>query len=224
MRPVIALTCSTEAGRDAANRSYSEAVRRAGGVPVLLPLGGDEVEVRTAMAAAQGLLLTGGVDLDPGVYGAERQPECGEVDRPRDELDRLALAEALRRDLPVLGICRGAQALAAFLGGTLHQDIPRHRQTEARNVPTHDVQVEEGTRLAQIVGAGIVRVNSFHHQAVRDVPPGYRVAAQAADGTIEAVEAEDGRFRVGVQWHPEDMAAECARQHALFEAMVREAG
>jgi len=230
MRPLIAVLCGTthSAGaapqaRDFANRAYSDAVRRAGGAPVLLPLGGDEAEVRAALAPVHGLLITGGVDIDPGAYNEERRPECGEVDPRRDALDRWALAEAVGRELPVLGICRGIQAFAAFLGGSLHQHVPGHQQTAARNVTTHEVVVEEGTLLARIVGPGTPAVNSFHHQAVKAAPGGYRIAARASDGTIEGLEAEDGSFRLGVQWHPEELAAESAPHRALFEALIEAA-
>ncbi len=227
MRPLIAVLCGTTQGtgkppqpRDFVNRAYSEAVRRAGGVPVLVPLGGEESDARAAVAVTCGLLVTGGVDISPGVYGEEQRPKCGEIDPLRDDLDRWALGEAIRRRLPVLGICRGIQSLAAFQGGTLQQHIEGHRQTEARDVPTHEVGVQEDTLLARVVGAGALPVNTFHHQAVRDVPPGYCVSARATDGTIEGLEAEDGSFRLGVQWHPEEMADGCTPHRALFEALV----
>ncbi|MBM3501443.1 MAG: gamma-glutamyl-gamma-aminobutyrate hydrolase family protein, partial [Armatimonadetes bacterium] len=159
----------------------------------------------------------------PGAYGEARRPECGQVDRLRDEVDRWALETAIERTLPVLGICRGIQALAAFLGGSLHQDIPGHQRTAARNVTTHEVVVEEGTLLSRIVGGGRLAVNSFHHQALRVVPPGYRISARATDGTVEGLEAADGAFRLGVQWHPEDLAAESALHQGLFDALVEAA-
>jgi putative glutamine amidotransferase len=192
-------------------------------VPVLVPLGEDETAVRAVVSLAHGLLVTGGVDISPGVYGEATLPECGEIDPLRDLADRWALQEALSRGLPVFGICRGIQSLAAFLGGSLSQDIPGHRQTEARNVPTQDVAVEEGTLLARIVGAGAFPVNTFHHQAVRRVPSGFCVSARAADGTVEGLEAADGAFRLGVQWHPEDLAPKYAPHQALFDAFVEAA-
>jgi len=243
VRPIIAVLCSTThptgatiQTRDSAGRPYSEAICRAGGVPVLVPLGDDEVAVRTVVSLAHGLLVTGGVDIAPGAYDEATLPECGEIDPLRDLADRWALQEALSRPLPsagsagtlagmpLLGICRGIQSLAAFLGGSLYQDIPNHRQAEARNVPTQEVVVEEGTLLAGIVGAGALSVNTFHHQAVRRVPSGFRVSARAADGTIEGIEAADGAFRLGVQWHPEDLAADFAPHQALFDAFVQAAG
>jgi len=188
-----------------------------------VPLADDEAAVRSAVGHAQGLLITGGVDIAPAVYGEETLPECGEIDPLRDAADGWALREALDRNLPVLGVCRGIQSLAAFLGGSLHQDIPNHRQSAARNVATHDVVVEAGSLLARIVGAGALPANTFHHQAVKGVPPGFRVTARAGDDVIEGLEATDGSFRLGVQWHPEDLAPEVTVHQALFDALVEAA-
>jgi putative glutamine amidotransferase len=237
VKPVIALLCGTlkpsdptTQTRDAVGRAYSEAVRRAGGAPVLVPLGGDEATLKTAVSVAHGLIITGGVDIAPGAYGEERLPKCGTIDLLRDDADRWALQQAAELGLPVLGTCRGIQSLAAFLGGSLYQDLPTqapsdiaHKQDAPRNVATHDVAVMDGTLLARIVGAGPLGVNTFHHQAVKGVPPGFRVSARAADGIIEAIEATDGGFVLGVQWHPEDLAPESEPHQALFGALV-EAG
>ncbi len=236
MRPTIALTCSTQepAGsqqrRDFVNRAYSEAVRRAGGAPVLVPAADDEGPVRDALAGAAGVLVTGGKDICPAVYGEPTLPFCGPIEQARDSLDRWVIEAADELELPLLAICRGIQALAAFLGGSLYQDIERqvasaqsHRQRAPRHTPSHPVRITSGTLLANVVGDQDIRVNSFHHQAVKDVPAGFAVSARAPDSIIEGLEAADGRFVLAVQWHPEDMAAADPRHQALFDALVEAA-
>ncbi|MGQ9732008.1 MAG: gamma-glutamyl-gamma-aminobutyrate hydrolase family protein [Candidatus Zipacnadales bacterium] len=234
MRPLIAILCSSTLSssdrsqpRDFANRGYSDAIRRAGGVPLLVPLTDDGKCVRAAIAVAAGLLITGGVDIDPKVYGESRLPQCGEIDCLRDATDRWAIAEACARGLPVLGICRGIQSLAAFQGGTLYQDIPTqlkgalcHQQKAPRDQATHEVRVTPGTLVARIMGTHSLSVNSFHHQAVKDLPAGFRVSAKAPDGVIEAIEATDRAFQIGVQWHPEEMAIVDSPHLTLFRAFV----
>jgi len=212
VRPIIALTCSSDpAGtqppqvRDHANQAYSEAVRRAGGAPLLVPPAAEREPVEAVLACAHGILVTGGVDIAPSAYGEETDPQCGEVDPWRDNL-------------------------AAFRGGTLYQDISsqvwnhlEHRQAEPRSALTHTVQVASGSLLAQIVGAGELPVNSFHHQAIKGVPPGFRVVAEAPDGLTEAIELPGEAFRLGVQWHPEDLIDTDERHERLFRALVEAA-
>ena len=237
MRPVIALTATTEhptrksaQSRDFGGLPYSAAVRRAGGAPVLIPPSDEKEPVRAALSAAGGLLITGGKDICPAIYGEETLPFCGAIDPARDSLDRWVIEAASDMGLPVLAVCRGIQALAAFLGGSLYQDIEKqvpgvssHRQDAPRPAATHDVGIAPGSVLARVIGEGDLRVNSFHHQAIKGIPSGFRVSAHAPDGIIEALEAEDGRFWLGVQWHPEEMAAGDPRQQALFAALVEEA-
>lgn len=148
-----------------------------------------------------GLLLTGGGDLDPARYGAERHPLTKHVIGERDELELALLAEAERRNLPVLGICRGLQLLNLARGGTLHQHIEGHKGTD------HAVTIEGASRAAAIFGAGDYLVNSRHHQAVDRLGAGLAISARAADGTVEAVEDPTRPFVMAVQWHPEDRPA-----------------
>jgi len=192
--------------------TYAIALERAGGVPVVLPPVVDDVE--PLLDRLDGVCLSGGPDLDPDAYGArERHMELGPTEPSLDTFE-LALARgALARGLPLLGICRGAQALNVACGGTLHQHLPDHRQAEPGTVTTHDVEVLPGTRLAALIGAGTMAVNSFHHQAVDRLGSGLRIAARAADGTVEAIEGAG--FVVGVQWHAETLA-DCR----LFEALA----
>jgi putative glutamine amidotransferase len=201
--------------------TYLRAVERAGGMPVVLPPVIADVE--ELLSRLDGVCLSGGPDLDPAAYGdPERHVELGPTEPSLDAFE-LALARAAHaHGVPLLGVCRGAQALNVSRGGTLHQHVAGHRQAESGSVCTHDVEVEAGSRLARVLGAGPVEVNSFHHQAVDVLGAGLRVCARSADGTIEAIEG-DGHFVLGVQWHAETLA-EDPGQLALFEALVQAAG
>ena len=197
--------------------TYLRAVEQAGGMPVVLPPLGDAVAYLDRL---DGICLSGGPDLDPDNYGAgERHAELGPTEPGLDAFE-LALARAAdTRGLPILGICRGAQALNVARGGTLHQHLPGHRQTEPATATTHTVHVEPGSRLATVAGAGRLRVNSFHHQAVDVLGRGLRAVAYAADGIVEAIEAPGPRLVLAVQWHAEGLTA-LPRHRALFEALV----
>src|SRR3954466_6403522 len=193
--------------------TYAQAIERAGGVPVVLPPCVSDLEA--LIARLDGVCLSGGPDLDPEAYGARaRHEELGPTEPSLDAFELALAREALERGMPLLGICRGSQALNVACGGTLHQHVDGHRQSEPGCRATHDVDVLEGTRLAGLIGPGTYAVNSFHHQAVRRLGSGLTVAARAADGTVEAIERPAG-FVVGVQWPAE--ALPCLR---LFEALV----
>jgi putative glutamine amidotransferase len=197
--------------------TYLKAIEAAGGMPVVLPPLGD---AEALLERLDGVCLSGGPDLDPEAYGAlERHAELGPTEPDLDAFE-LALARAADASgVPLLGICRGAQALNVARGGSLHQHVPAHRQTEPATATTHSVHVDPGTLLAQLVGTRPLRVNSFHHQAVDVLGRGLRTVARAADGTIEAVEAPGPRFVLGVQWHAEGLVGQ-PRHRALFEALV----
>ena len=193
--------------------TYMRGIELAGGVPVVLPPLGVGA-MTTLLARLDGVCLSGGPDLDPDAYGApDRHVELGPTEPSLDVFELALGRAALERGMPLLGICRGAQALNVACGGTLHQHLPGHRQSEPGSRATHEVEVLAGTRLAALIGAGPVAVNSFHHQAVDRLGSGLRVAALAADGTVEAVEGAG--FVVGVQWHAEAMA-----DGRLFEALA----
>jgi putative glutamine amidotransferase len=232
MRPLIGVTTSelraSSAGtlrrhgdpphpEMALGMTYLRAITAAGGMPVVLPPLGD---AEALLERLDGVCLSGGPDLDPEAYGAvERHAELGPTEPDLDAFE-LALARAADASgVPLLGICRGAQALNVARGGTLHQHVGAHRQTEPATATTHSVHVDPGTRLAQLVGTRPLRVNSFHHQAVDVLGGGLRAVARAADGTIEAVEAPGPRFVLGVQWHAEGLVGQ-PRHRALFEALV----
>jgi putative glutamine amidotransferase len=198
---------------------YVRAVAAAGGAPVMIPPGSSLPET---LSVVDGLVFSGGSDLDPSLYSAEAHPETGGVIRERDDFELELMRAALERDVPVLAICRGSQVLNVALGGDLEQHVPDRVGTELhREVPgvfsEHDVTVVDGTRLASILGDRH-DVKSHHHQGFGSLGSGLREAARAPDGTLEALEAPSRRFTLGVLWHPE-----AGEDRALFEALVAEA-
>jgi putative glutamine amidotransferase len=199
---------------------YVYAVERAGGRALLVPPSSDGVE--ETLEAVDGLIFSGGSDLGPELYGQEAHPETFGVVEDRDRAELALLEAALERDMPVLAICRGSQVLNVARGGDLVQHLPdvvgdeKHKHTPGA-FADHDVTVEEGTRLAGILG-GRAPVKSHHHQGLGRLGEGLRVAAHAEDGTIEAVEDPSQRFALGVLWHPE-----AGEDLKLFEELVREA-
>ena len=198
---------------------YVRAVSSAGGAPVLVPPGSSLPET---LDLVDGLVFSGGSDLDPELYAAESQPETGGVIRERDDFELELMRVALERDVPMLAICRGSQVLNIALGGDLEQHVPDRVGTELhREVPgvfsEHDVAVVDGTKLASIIGERH-DVKSHHHQGFGSLGSGLREAARAPDGTLEALEDPSRRFTVGVLWHPE-----AGEDRALFEALVAEA-
>jgi putative glutamine amidotransferase len=198
---------------------YVRAVASAAGAPVMIPPGSSLPET---LSVVDGLVFSGGSDLDPSLYSAEAHPETGGVIRERDDFELELMRAALERDVPVLAICRGSQVLNVALGGDLEQHVPDRVGTELhREVPgvfsEHDVTVVDGTRLASILGDRH-DVKSHHHQGFGSLGSGLREAARAPDGTLEALEAPSRRFTLGVLWHPE-----AGEDRALFEALVAEA-
>jgi putative glutamine amidotransferase len=192
---------------------YLEALRRAGAEP--LELRPDRDPLPAALEACDGVLLTGGVDVDPALYGDRERHPTVEIDPARDAYELAVARLALARDLPMLAICRGAQVLNVAAGGTLIQDLPsalpssiQHSLVEPKDAPAHEVHVASGTKLAALMAreapGETVTVNSRHHQSVKDPAPGFVVSATAPDGVIEAIEKPDAAFCLAVQWHPEN--------------------
>jgi putative glutamine amidotransferase len=194
---------------------YVRKVERAGARALLVPPSLDAVE--ETLDALDGVVFTGGSDLDPELYGEEPHAETTGVVRLRDEAELALLRAALERDMPVLGICRGIQVLNVAMGGDLEQHLDGHRHDPPGQFVRHDVDIERGTRLASMLGERTT-VMSHHHQGLKTLAPGLVETAHADDGLVEAVEAPERRFTVGVLWHPE--ASEDAR---LFESLVAEA-
>lgn len=197
MKPVIGISMQyhPELPRYDMSAEYARAVAAVGGIPLLLPEL-EEEKVAQLLQLCQGVIFSGGEDVNPACYGREKEALCGRVTDHRDAAELLLFRLATERKLPVLGICRGVQLLNVALGGTLIQDIPGHRDT------THPVKVEGGSLLHSATG-DCCRVNSYHHQVIEKPGNGLRVVARNEEGYIEAVELPDYPFFLGVQWHPE---------------------
>ncbi len=228
MRAVIGVTLGDgdRKGYHSMREDYVRSVEAAGAIPLVLPTQGPEA-AEAILDRLDGLVLSGGIDVDPAAYGCAPHPKLGRVDRARDEFEIALTRLALRRDLPILAICRGQQLLNVATGGTLIQDIPSvvtgavaHEAPGRRTRRSHPVEVAPGSRLGEILGPGPLLVNSFHHQAIDRLGQGLTVTGRAPDGVIEAVEMEEHSFVVGVQWHPESFWKEPASFRPLFEAHV----
>lgn len=215
MRPLIAVTGSWDEkeGRLWLGKMYIEAVTSGGGIPLPLAYNGDEESLQGILRVISGLVLSGGPDVDPMFFGEDPIPAGGEICPERDIFEINLTKLALASNIPVLGICRGMQVLNIAAGGDIYQDLDRrpcnrqikHFQQAPRWYPTHKIVIDSKTLLASVLGSGEVRVNSYHHQAIRNVAPGFKVSARSADGVIEAVEMPASRFTLGVQCHPETM-------------------
>jgi putative glutamine amidotransferase len=232
MKPLIGIGSDLTAPRDGervsafAYRTYTESIRLAGGMPVVIAPQQENAE--EVLARLDGLLLAGGDDFDPRAYGEEPHPTVEPMHPGRQEND-LALARAARREgVPTLGICLGLQVMNVAAGGNLIQDIGSHYPTGINHVSPpsnrgrHDVTLLPGTRLAAILPPGLLEVNSSHHQAVRDLGAGLRATAEATDGIVEGLEDPSHPFYQGVQWHPEDMKGEESAER-LFGAFIEAA-
>jgi gamma-glutamyl-gamma-aminobutyrate hydrolase PuuD len=227
-RPLVGVTSYVEQARFGAwdvpaalvPWSYVQAVERAGGRALVVPPSEDGVE--ETLDALDGLVLSGGSDLDPSFYGAEPHPETKDTRPERDRSELALLRAALERDLPVLAVCRGSQVLNVARGGTILQHLPEavghesHREVRGE-FSEHDVRIEPGSRLAAVAGSAAA-AKSHHHQGYGELGQGLRPVAWAEDGTIEALEDPGRRFAVGVLWHPEE-----GEDAKLFDALVAEA-
>ncbi|MBI4722588.1 MAG: gamma-glutamyl-gamma-aminobutyrate hydrolase family protein [Candidatus Stahlbacteria bacterium] len=206
MRPIIGLTCKVSPeGDNFLHPQYIQAIESAGGVPILIPCLEVQESIEQLSQKIDGLLLSGGGDIDPARYNESPHPKTKDINPQRDSLELILTKLVLKRGIPVLAICRGMQILNIVEGGTLNQHINGHYQTESRPTPTHEIEIKTGTLLFKIIGQERIRVNSFHHQLVRDVATGYRVSAVAKDGVIEAMESETHHFILGVQFHTEHL-------------------
>jgi putative glutamine amidotransferase len=212
--------------------SYLHAVRLGGGIPVVLAPTDNPDAIAEMLERLDGVLLTGGRDVDPSHFGEATFNDTVHVEPHRDAFELPLSRQAVERDLPTLAICRGAQVLNVALGGSLWQDLPTqrpseiaHQQAAPRDALTHDVRVDRDSLLGDLLQEWArepIRTNTFHHQAAKDVPDPLQAVARAADDTIEAIEAPNRRFVLGVQWHPEELTAYPAHLR-LFEAFIRAA-
>ncbi len=232
-RPLIGITAASFVVKGKPyHRGYAPnvaAIAAAGGLPVYVPPGLDDETLRELYERLDGLLLPGGPDVRPSVYGQPQHPMTLVIDDPRDALELTLARWAAEDDLPVLGICRGHQVLNVALGGTLVQDIPSQVETTLKHdqpdgLPRanrlHTVEIAEDSHLASILSETRLSVNSLHHQSVAEVAPAVKVTATAPDGVVEALEVPGKPFMLSVQWHPEDLYAEDPAMARLFEAFV----
>lgn len=239
-RPWIGITPGFRSDKDRIqiNKGYTDAVIKAGGMPVLLPLTGEEELLSEILESCDGLLLSGGPDVDARYFGEVNYSFTGPINPYRDAQELYLAKRAVELDKPVLGICRGVQVLNIALGGTIYQDIHsqakgdfqekagaliRHSQDAPGWYPIHEVILEEGSKLQQCFGVPRLGVNSYHHQAVRDLGEGLVATSHSPDGIIESVEHKYCRFVMGVQWHPELMWRENPESLKLFEMLVKTA-
>ncbi|MFR1039352.1 MAG: gamma-glutamyl-gamma-aminobutyrate hydrolase family protein [Clostridium sp.] len=206
---------------------YMKVLEACGALPVMLPLTTDPEELNDCFSLCDGILMTGGHDVDPALYAETAKKTCGIPCSSRDKMEAYLFEKALQEDKPVFGICRGVQLMNVLLGGTLYQDLPtehpsktEHHMASPYDRPVHKVTVKEETLLADIIGAGEHGVNSYHHQAVKDLAPKAEAMAYSEDGLVEAIAVPDKTFIVGVQWHPEFAFEKDPECRAIVQAFV----
>ena len=238
-KPIIGVTPDFNAGnrKDMGGKEptyflrarYMKAIEDAGGIPVVLPLLSNKDAWRQVVAHVHGLLVTGsGSDLAPELYGERQRHKFARMSRERATMELGIAKAAYRADVPMLGICGGMQSINVALGGTLYQDIPAQLKTAIDHLPaysatkfTHAIQIAPGSLLRRIAGKARMDVNSSHHQSVKKVASNLAQTAVAPDGVIEAIEAPDRAFILGVQWHPEFLYDRDPIQRRLFQALVK---
>lgn len=231
MRPVVGVIPLYDDEKDSIWMvpGYMEGIRMAGGIPVILPLKAQEDEILQLARMCSGFLFTGGHDVDPQLYGALKSEKCGQANHDRDLLEQRIFAYALEEDKPVFGICRGIQLINVLCGGTLYQDLPsefhgtkkiEHHMQPPYDVPCHEVEIVSGTPLERLLNKLTLKVNSYHHQAIRDLADALKPMAISEDGLVEAVYMPGKRFIQAVQWHPEFIYLVDEDARRLFQAFV----
>ncbi|MFD1031246.1 gamma-glutamyl-gamma-aminobutyrate hydrolase family protein [Metaplanococcus flavidus] len=230
-KPVIGITARVEKDQTyTLDPVYGQAILKSGGLPLIVPIV-DEEDIPLLCERLDGLIVTGGGDINPVLYGEEPHPSLGAVYPGSDLYEKELILEFLKLDKPFMGMCRGMQMLNVALGGTNYQDLDaeyegklyQHLQLAMRTHRTHSIELEEDSRLYQIMGDKKFHVNSFHHQAVRDVSDKLKVSARAADGMVEALESTDYQFVLGIQWHPEEFALQGDQASInIFDRFVEE--
>lgn len=242
MVPMIGITCNYDS-KDTVGQSscmgiagqdwnfvagdYVYAVEKAGGIPVILPRLKKMEVLEPFLEKLDGILVSGGHDVNPRSYGSRITGKCGRIVPERDEMDLFITRYALDHEKPLLGICRGIQILCAATGGTIYQDLESEggfmhhfMDNSPREYPVHKIEIEQDSLLGKIFGKTEVEVNSYHHQAVKKVGPGIKITARSEDGVPESIELEDTKaFVLGVQWHPEMMFTS-EEQQKIFKAFI----
>lgn len=208
---------------------YMEGIIEAGGIPIMLPLTEDDQILSQLENQCDGFLFTGGHDVSPELYGETPLKECGIICKERDAMEKKLFAMALEADKPVLGICRGIQFINAVLGGNLYQDLPaqhpsklEHHQTPPYDIPIHKVKILENSPLHKLLNIPELAVNSYHHQAVKDLSPRLTAMAYSTDDLVEAVYMKDKKFVWAVQWHPEFSHKTDENSKKIFKKFIDE--
>lgn len=235
MKPVIGISGSViidDGGifpgyhRSYVNDDYIDSVIQNGGIPFIIPFSQDEEVVKAQMENIQGLILSGGHDVDPHNYGEEPEQKLGNIWPERDKFDMLLLKLAEEKHIPVLGICRGAQIINVAHGGTLYQDLSyrpektlKHSQGQTPTLVTHTVKTVKESKIADLLETDSLQTNSFHHQLLKDIAPDFKVTARCVDGVVEGIENDDASV-IGVQWHPEMLHRVSKVQNNLFKYVI----
>ena len=234
--PLIGITTSRQKHQlgfpvIAISEAYVQAVSQAGGIPVSIPLGISGSQIQDLLSRLDGILLSGGGDIDPDRFGADPHPKVNFIDKDRDRVEIQLIQDAIQQEIPFLGICRGIQTLNVALGGTLythisdqHPDAIHHAQIEGhpKDYLSHEIQIKPETKISSCMGQSNLKVNSMHHQGIHQLASGLVATAYAPDGLIEAVELEAYGFGLAVQWHPEWLTAHTPIQ-ALFQSFIQAA-
>ncbi|MCQ8211147.1 gamma-glutamyl-gamma-aminobutyrate hydrolase family protein [Cetobacterium somerae] len=219
-KPIIGITSSHEKEnglrnyhRTTVSIDYTKGVIEGGGIPIIIPTTGNIEVIKEQLKLLDGLILSGGPDINPIYYGEDFKEKMGVISPERDDNEIKILEEFLKTEKPILGICRGHQLLNIYFGGTLYQDLSyfkdevlKHRQDLYPELEVHNVFIEKNSTLEKLYGESI-RTNSFHHQAVKNLGKGFKIIAKSSDGVVEAIEKIDHKFCLGIQWHPEMMVA-----------------
>ncbi len=232
LKPLIGISTSEDNKESMLSHQYVKAVTNAGGIPVVLPNIVEHNSLESLVELLDGLLLSGGGDIDPTLFGEEPHPKLGLIRPNRDKFEMHMIKEFLIRDKPILAICRGCQILNIAVGGDMFQDIYsqinkdllQHTQLAPMTHGSHYVHVKDGSLLHQITDMLKFKVNSYHHQANRKVAANFQLSATASDGIIEAIESKVHSFVLGLQWHPEGMLPNGDNDnyaHVIFESFLQ---
>lgn len=229
----IGVTPSTwdeKSDRSSVNQDYIASVLRANAMPLTLPITKDRAHMDEMLSMVDGVLFTGGADVDPALYNEAVSPLCGELCPLRDETEGYLMEQCLKRNIPFLAICRGFELLNVILGGTLYQDIAAqmskdlfHPDYQQPRTQVHDMRILSGTLLNQVTGLSICRVNSRHHQGIKTLAKGLIPNAIAPDGLVEGFEMRSHPMALAVQWHPEALSSYAPEAHKLFELLAARA-
>ena len=216
--------------RSYVNDDYILSVIKNGGIPLIIPFTEDLEVVKEQISNVDGLILSGGHDVDPAFYGEEPSQKLGEIFPERDRFDFELIKCAKEKNIPILGICRGYQIINVYHGGSLYQDLSynkdcyvKHWQAHSPKLVTHSVKLDTDSILYKLFNENEIRVNSFHHQIIKDVGKGFKVTATAKDGVIEAIESTEYKYLVGVQWHPEMLHSSVYKMNNIFKSLIEEA-